>query len=700
MSVKVESIDIHSPQLQGVKELGRQNAGTLGFLPEGAFDDHARKRQILVACDLQGKCIGYVLYRITRNVATIVHLCVAESIRGSGVARLLVDKLKEETRDLYGIKLKCRHDYEANKVWAQFGFTAVEESRGRGKEPTVLVRWWYDHRHPTLFEIVNQCDPERVVVVADANVFYDFYDADRDGHAESSSLRADWLSDLIEIRLNNEIYNEINQSPDAVTRKLARDRASEFEIVNPEISRIDDIVAILKTCHPKRLSTFTDRDRSDLRQVASAIAGDLSYFTTRDEKLLKQEFLDAIHERFGLLILRPSDLIRRMDEIRSETSYRPASLSGTSIRGASIKGGQERELTERFSQTEAHSSFRTRLRNCLADISHYKCLEVNDGVGQRLALLAYSGGKNDRLKVTLLRVTPGKLAATLARNLLLQLVNVGVERGCSAVEIIDPYIAPNTLTAIHEAGFIENGNSFVAFQLPLLTDRAEAITALTRIKTMTAPEAERIKVAQRLLNLPLHEIPVTSFSEIESSFFPLKILDAPVPTFMVPIRPQWAKELFDSDLAAQGLFAAPEHLALRKEQAYYRSTRNSAGISAPARILWYVSKGSGKFANVGAIRACSRLIEVVVDTPKQLFSRYRRLGIYQWEDVLNVVNGDLQEKVMGLLFCETELFKEPVSLEDLKILSGHYHFGLQLQSVSRIPSSAFAEIYRKGLQRQ
>ena len=62
---------------------------------------------------------------VSRNTAHIVHLCVDESHRGQDVAGTLVRRLREITKDLQGIRLKCRQDYEANKIWPKLHFIAL-----------------------------------------------------------------------------------------------------------------------------------------------------------------------------------------------------------------------------------------------------------------------------------------------------------------------------------------------------------------------------------------------------------------------------------------------------------------------------------------------------------------------------------------------------------------------------------------------
>ena len=77
-----------SPTLADVRALWRRHSDTLGFFPDSAFDDHARSSWILAATS-GARVVGYLLYRITgRSQAAIVHLCVAEEARGSGLASL------------------------------------------------------------------------------------------------------------------------------------------------------------------------------------------------------------------------------------------------------------------------------------------------------------------------------------------------------------------------------------------------------------------------------------------------------------------------------------------------------------------------------------------------------------------------------------------------------------------------------------
>jgi hypothetical protein len=77
----IERLGFPTPHLEGVMALHRLNARTLGFLPKGAFEEYAKQQQIIIALTNDGNCLGYLLYRVARGRASIVHLCVADIAR-------------------------------------------------------------------------------------------------------------------------------------------------------------------------------------------------------------------------------------------------------------------------------------------------------------------------------------------------------------------------------------------------------------------------------------------------------------------------------------------------------------------------------------------------------------------------------------------------------------------------------------------
>jgi len=184
-----------------------------------------------------------------------------------------------------------------------------------------------------------------------------------------------------------------------------------------------------------------------------------------------------------------------------------------------------------------------------------------------------------------------------------------------------------------------------------------------------------------------------SHIEIERFLWPAKIVAGALQSFIVPIRPDWAMHLFDYNMASKTLFGADPRLALN---VYYRASRPYI-LSAPSRILWYVSQDR-KYTESMHIRACSYATEVVAAPPKEMFHRFKRLGIYGWDDIKRIVKGNLEKPVMGFTFSHSELFTRPISWkmlqETLHVKDGKQS---QIQSPVRISEECFMELYRIGM---
>ena len=175
----------------------------------------------------------------------------------------------------------------------------------------------------------------------------------------------------------------------------------------------------------------------------------------------------------------------------------------------------------------------------------------------------------------------------------------------------------------------------------------------------------------------------------EKKFWPLKILSSGIRTYLIPIRPNWAMNLFDRRLAERDLFDPDALRYFNLENVYYRSAFHR-NIRWPSRILWYVSKGSEKTQiEVGAVKACSILKSIDVGLPKETFTKYRRLGIYSWREVLGTTGGDLWKNVMAILFSHTEYFDAAVPLNFIMACASmRLGFGVQFDHLAKSLTSS------------
>ena len=165
--------------------------------------------------------------------------------------------------------------------------------------------------------------------------------------------------------------------------------------------------------------------------------------------------------------------------------------------------------------------------------------------------------------------------------------------------------------------------------------------------------------------------------------------------FSQRIRPEWSKELFDEEFASGTLYGSKEELGLSRENVYYRSKHAAGGIKAPGRVLWYVSEDK-RFPGSSSIRACSRLDQVVVDKPKELFRRFKRLGVYAWKHVFDIAKRNIDNEIMALIFGDTELFERPIYLPELRRVLQAHGCKTQLQSPTSVSAEVFDTLYKTG----
>ena len=691
---RIEVINSHSSYLEDVIRLGRSCANTLGHMPRGGFLDHAKKKCILVAITSDEKCVGYLMYRISSNQATIVHLCVDKAWRDTCIAKQLVDQLIRNTRNLYGIKLACRDDYNLEKMWASFGFTAQNERPGKSKDGKILTDWYLNHGHPNLLTILTQKEiGNKLGCAIDANVFYDLID--ETGNRENSRcLMADWLQSEVELCLTDEIDNEINRCKDLNRKKDLRKLAEQFKRLPYSQEKFTEVRNFLRQDYPEDL---TANDASDIGHLARAIASDAQFFVTRDTEILEKEAV--IYDRYELTVLRPSDLVARLDELRRELEYQPVRLAGTSIETKLIQSGQQKLLIETFlsyATGERKVEFKDKLREFVSSPSKYQCHVAWENE-KPVSLFVYEI-KEGSLDVHILRVNKDhELKKVLIQHLLLFLVKVSTKERRLLTKISDSHLSNAAIQAITQDSFFKASDGWQKINLPIASS-AIAVSA------MLSQALNSFDPAPHIPSFYINELVDPGFLEddqrtanLERALYPAKVTDAELPSFIIPIRPEWAEHLFDEGLAGQGLFGAQKELALSREVVYYRSAKNSGGIKAPSRILWYVSNGKGGYCEVKAIRACSRLETVVIDKPKPLFRQFKRLGVYKFKDVLSTAQGSLDNNIMAIRFSDTEMFNRPISIDRVQRVLGNKSTFPSPQKISKVE---FKSLYNMGMYRQ
>lgn len=695
----VKTLDVHKNlvYLENVVQLGRKYSSTLGFFPDGAFLDYALKKQILILLDPNKKVIGYLLYRVSKQKVSITHLCIDSSCREKGLSRLLVERLQNETCGLKGIGLFCRRDYQVNRLWPKLGFVPVNEKKGRGSTAETLTYWWLDYRIPDLFTktIENELK-DKTSIVIDANIFYDLDQSKYKAEGvESKALDADWFKGEISVFVTDEIYTEINRRDDEIERNNQRARVHEFNVL---VSNKDDVIELVNKLTIFLRKPRKEQDHSDIRQLAHAISGGADYFITRDDYLLKQA--DRIYELYDLNIRRPAEIILEVDNLYNEVCYRPARLAGTL---STLKLVTRRDLdlvVANFcldKQGEKRNILKNKLATILSQPTQFRVFIAKNNNGSELATYATTIAPGNSTRVCFARVKDGPLGLTLARYILAKLIRDTPKEQLHSIIFSDEYIQASFSDALHKEGFLRSGQEWVRLiikgpvQLRSLIDMIEEHT---RFASNIFREEFLINIHQVIKNVITSNDKYSSM-ELERLIWPGKVADIDIPCYIIPIRHGWARELFDENLANADLFGADLNLAIQNEGVYYYSIRG-AKTTAPARILWYVCQDK-KIPGSAAIRACSTLKEVIVDFPKPIFNKYRRLGVYKWHDVLKTAKNNCNNKIAAVHFGQTELFSTVIQWEQIQQMLDGLGINKSLISATPISSDVFMKIYRLGM---
>ena len=691
--VYIKAIKGNSEYADQVKALGKANSSTLSLFPEGAFDEYIWKGKVLVALDENDTFLGYLLYTVKKKERQIkiYHLCLKKESERKGIARQLIDYLKSITREFIDIHLNCRQDYGIDGMWEKFGFIPMHEKSGNNKLGKLVTTWVYNHGHPDLFSTIVST---KVFVVLDSCIFFDFYQMSLQkaiDDRESGYLLADWIQDELEFCTTDEIYNEINKLPLIEERSKMRLFADSFFKITCTSDQFDNVYQSLKGLLLNN-KDFTITD-INIRQIARTIASRKSTFiVTTDTNFLSCS--SQVRIEHGILIVSPTELVVKLDELRRESEYQPEKLAGTQLSKKRVAAEEKQILIESFT-LDGEVDFNTKFSQLLIENNKYECIAVWDS-NIPVALIVYCRANEYELTVPLLRVNYKSLSETLARHIVWRTINLAVFEGKNFTRITESQIDDFMVRVIQDAGFSGIDGTWIKINSKITKSKIEISEYLINISSNLTDEYKNLcRIITDSLTLEEEINPDFTF-DLEKLLYPTKIIDANILNFVIPIKPHWAKELFDEELARESLFGVSRcELALNWESVYYRSTQSTpVNFGYPARILWYVSTdrdGAYKSKN-STICACSTLDEVAIGNSKQLYLKFQRLGVFKLEDI-KLISKNAKNEIMAVKFSNTEIFKNPVSLDKIhEILESK----AQIQSPRLVTNEAFFKIYSLG----
>ena len=597
--------------------------------------------------------------------------------RSSSRSRL-VEGIKERYPQRLGIKAKCRRDYNLSAMWRSLGFVPDGEVRGRGRDGEILDGWWLDLGHPDLFTEMES--DALLVVTVDHGVFTDLRGlADTTDAEESRALEAGWMADLVELAYTPQLVHEIRDLPDTAERQHQRAALTGLRKFSPNVAAVDERSReLLQAAQAMPDLTVDAEIQSRLRYVAETSCAGLQVLATRNPLLFR--LADVAWEVARIRVVSPSTVTLHVDELRQAQVYRPADLMGTEFRSGEVAPGAEDELVAFFHQSggDNGSAFAERLRSLNGGAVAWRRELLRDGQGRPLALYAWAlDGRT--LVVPVLRTAGHPLEQTLARQLLFLIKRLGRDCGAEIIRISDPHPSEAARSAARDDGFFEYDGRLVALLVNVCGTAAE-------VEAVAGGLARELTVDTTALRAGM---PAEVAAVVERAWWPAKVIDSNLPSFLVPIKPRWSTELFNVPAM---LIPRGDVLGISREHVYYRSS-GRRGESVPARLLWYVSEGN--FPGEGQmVVGSSRLDEVLIDTPDTLFSKFEHLGVYGRAEVQEAA--DASGRAMALRFSDTEIFPKSVTLRRLTSLTKELGLPLSLISLSKISSELFQAVYEEG----
>ena len=654
--------------LNAVDELMKHYSATIGFLPHAVLEDYLRKESVLGAKAQDGQLIGYLLYGTYPDRFRIAQLCVREDFRNQGVARELLDALKTSASTQKVIKLSCRNDFPAHHMWPKLGFVPIDERPGRSREGRPLTFWRLTLAPDDQLALFRANISDQVLdVVIDAQIFFDFDKSDSVVTQPSKTLISDIFFDSVNLWFTDELFSEINRSSNADERRVARDRTGQFFEVKYDPLTVEILSESLKQILP----SGNPSQLSDINHLAKAAASDVDVFVTRDRGLLKKAV--QIADLVNLQVLSPTALILRLNELSENQSYQPDRVSGIGLQWRRLASGELSTFPfNRFlDHGEALGRLKAMVESLLVDPNLHE-LEVLWSEEEPIALRGLTYCSPKVLTISLGRVATSQDGPLIGRFLISDAIYKAMRQDRNMVKFETSSLSVGHIQGLSEMGFTRYGDHSIRFCFPRHSDRRDVLSEIAEL----APEA-------------VHNYQRMSVLELERSCSPLSSY-ADQNHFLIPILPGYALNLVDRKRSSHDMFGGNPNILLLWHNVYYRKVTHQNMLKAPGRILWYVS------GNPKAIVAVSHLDEVVIESPKELFRKFRKYGTLEWKDLYDMCDGDVSKSLMLLKFSHTFSFGRDVSLDEIREVFSEDGIGLSFPSPQKIPFDTFNKLFQLG----
>ena len=475
----IEISQLHAGDIDAIDSLMKQNSGTIGFLPRVVLEKHVDEQGVLGAKGENNKLLGYLLYASNRDCFRIVQLCVAEDLRGHGIARGLLEALRASAITQKVVRLHCRNDYPAHQMWPKLGFVPESEKPGRSREGHPLTRWRLVIAADDQLALFRANISEDVLdVVIDAQIFFDFKEPENEKTLPSQALLSDLFVDSLNIWVTDELLTEINRSTNAEERRIARTRASQFFEVQYDPTAAENLVSSLRQVLPGA----NDSQISDINHLAKAGASDVRTFVTRDNLLLREA--KHIGQLTGLQVLSPTELILRLKELSDTQVATPDRVAGLGLvwRNLSAVELSGFPLRQFLQVGERLGQLRPKIEAALVDPANQT--QVLWSENEPVALRVLNRGLPNMLILSLGRVASTQQHALFGRFVVADVIYRSVQENLSMVKVDAAALPTELLQDLSDLGFTEYNGAYIKFCFAKPLTKSQALAEYTSMDAL------------------------------------------------------------------------------------------------------------------------------------------------------------------------------------------------------------------------
>lgn len=620
-------------QFKAVLAIHKAHRGTLGPMPDTAFRERARHQGLLLGL-LDAQIAGYVLYDVPRsNLIKLVHVCVGNAARGTGLAREMVEAAIQLHPHRSLVSASCRTDYGIDGFWRSLGMHVASERPGRALSGSILMNWVKRINIDRGLDLLESASLESglPIAVLDTNIINDLFSApevQRDHREETMELQADWLQPLVTFAVSGEVDNEISQNRDREARiklRAASQHLTRLSTLRPSDRTLED--ALLAATDPRALAKDPSL-RLDVLHLADAIHAGADYFVTNDSNVHHAAATAWNVRERGIQVVRPHELIAALSPEAFLSDFRSNLIDDGDLEWHDVTS-EELGLEPAFRVYDAEprpNVFNQRLRDLLAKRRTTRVQKLVDKQGALWALAAFELDECT-LRLPMLRAIRGERGSTVAFQLLRHFRRAAAEHAATRIEVNDSAISATLDAALKADGFTD---------APL---RAAALgPATATIQELALASSAEVVLAER------HR-------------WPLVVQNANLPAFIIPIQPRWATNLLGLN---DGLISLRRRgLGLSRELVYFSGSRIEPK-ALPARILWYAT--ADKTATTRKIVARSVFVDSARISAEEALTRFKQIGVLRPSDIAGAA--DRTGKVNVIRFQDTELLRQQISRHD------------------------------------